>query len=172
MSTSKKLAAGKKKTVRKSTPRPKKQKNIFMRFIALVTGLMVVLAITFFITLPNSNTVRIASVNDLGTFSGVLPCADCPGIETTISFKFSDDSKSSHTYTETDVYQERNVTNTTTGTWQYVSNPRMPKDIIIELIPKGGMGKSYFQVVNATTLQMLDADMNPVPLQNTTLTKE
>lgn len=166
----------KKKVKRKSSPRAHKQKNIFLRFISLLTGLTFVLAISLFIINPNSQNVsRIASTTDLGTFTGVLPCADCEGIKTTITFNLSDDEKAPHTYSETDTYMGRGTIVTTNGTWQYASNPSMPDAVIIELTEEGSVGgKEYYMVVNDNTIEMLSPSMekitdSPLPL---TLTKE
>lgn len=51
-----------------------------------------------------------------GTWRGVIPCADCPGIDYNLSLN------EDNTFEETMVYQERDVTPyTRTGTWQ-ISN--------------------------------------------------
>ena len=80
-----------------------------------------------------------------GTFYGILPCADCPGINYTITFE--NDS----VYSEKLVYQERNVKPLThSGTFSISENG------IIDLTDKpekAGMKK--FKLKN-DTLQMLD----------------
>lgn len=56
---------------------------------------------------------NLSSVNWLGTYTGTLPCADCPGIQTQITL-FADNtykvnwqylSKDTNTYTETGTFQ-------------------------------------------------------------------
>src|SRR5690606_23376286 len=46
-----------------------------------------------------------------GSFSGTIPCADCPGIDLTITLK-GDGS-----YTSRNVYQERDTSFDSSGTW-------------------------------------------------------
>lgn len=167
----------KKKTVkRKSSPKAQKQKNIFLKFIGLFVGLVAILTISLVLTSPNKDAVsRIASTTDLGTFTGVLPCADCEGIRTTITFNLSTDEKSPHTYSETDSYIGRGTIVSTTGTWQYTTSASMPDAVIIELTGEDSVGsKEYYMVVNDDTLEMLSQDKEkitdaPMPL---TLTKE
>ncbi|NEM97324.1 copper resistance protein NlpE N-terminal domain-containing protein [Pontibacter burrus] len=49
----------------------------------------------------------------IGTWRGVIPCADCPGINYNLSLK------NDNTFEETMIYQERDVTPyTRSGTWQ------------------------------------------------------
>ena len=52
-----------------------------------------------------------SSTNFSGTFSGLIPCADCPGIEVTLSF--SPDSS----FIESMVYQERSSSFKDSGQW-------------------------------------------------------
>jgi uncharacterized lipoprotein NlpE involved in copper resistance len=51
----------------------------------------------------NVTKTETASINWVGNYFGTLPCADCPGIETTISLN------KDHTYNMKMVYMERDV---------------------------------------------------------------
>jgi heat shock protein HslJ len=80
------------------------------------------------------------------TFSGIEPCADCPGIRATLAL-------TSATYTLTLHYLERNVADLTyTGPWSYVKSSSR-----IELKSKYG-APQFFEVVNPTTLRALDRE--------------
>lgn len=54
---------------------------------------------------------RLSTKNFSGTFTGVIPCADCPGIKLTVSF--NPDSS----FSEIMIYQERNSSFKDTGQW-------------------------------------------------------
>lgn len=167
----------KKKIKRKITNRkPKQKKNWFMRFIGLFVGLLAVLTITLIINSSSNNSVsKIASTQDLGTFTGTLPCADCEGLKTSITFNLSSDDKSPHSYSETDTYIGKDVINSTSGTWKYVSGSNDPNAVVIELTPSDNPEfKQYYQVVNEDTIELLNQKKQkitdaPIPL---ILTKE
>lgn len=164
--------ARKKTTKRKSAPRVKKQKNIFMRLIGLFVGFAALLTLTLVVISPDKESIsRITSTTDLGTFTGVLPCADCEGIKTTITFNLSDNERSLHTYSETNSYLGRGVIVNTTGTWQYTTSESIPDAVIIELTNKDNVGsKEYYMVVNDDTLEMLSPEMEKIEDAPTPLT--
>lgn len=155
----------KKKVKRKITNRkPQQKKNWLMRIIGMFLGALAVLTLTVVFTSPNNDSFsKIASTQDLGTFTGTLPCADCEGLKTSITFDLAQDEKKSHTYSETDVYIGKNVINTSSGTWEYVFSPTNKDAVIIELIDaKNPENKQYFQVINDTTLEMLDQNKEKI----------
>ncbi|MEO8822701.1 MAG: copper resistance protein NlpE [Ginsengibacter sp.] len=82
-----------------------------------------------------------------GTFFGITPCADCPGIEITIHFK--EDS----TFVENFNYMERNTSFADTGKWS-ISNK-----IITVSFPDH---HSYFLVKSDSIVSILDADKREI----------
>jgi uncharacterized lipoprotein NlpE involved in copper resistance len=87
--------------------------------------------------------------NFSGKFSGVTPCADCPGIETTVVFKHDS------VFTETLNYLERNVSFSDTGKWSV-------GDKIITVTFPGKSIERYFLIKSDSTLSMLDADQKEI----------
>ena len=84
-----------------------------------------------------------------GTFFGVTPCADCPGIETTINF--NRDS----TFIESLKYLERNSSFADTGKWSL-------RDTVITVTLQGGGALRYYLLQNDSTIAVLDADKNRI----------
>lgn len=82
-----------------------------------------------------------------GIFFGITPCADCPGIETTIHFK--EDS----TFVEKLNYMERNTSFADTGKWS-ISNK-----IITVSFPDH---YSYFLVKSDSAVSILDAEKKEI----------
>ena len=82
-----------------------------------------------------------------GKYAGVTPCADCPGIKTTIYFK--DDS----TFIENLEYLDREVSFSDTGTWKVVNK------IITVTFPSH---KSYFKILSDSAIAILDAERHPI----------
>lgn len=82
-----------------------------------------------------------------GTFSGITPCADCPGIEMTVYFK--PDS----TFIENLVYLERNTSFSDTGKWS------ISDKIITVSFPKH---QAYFMKKSDSAVSMLDSDKKEI----------
>ncbi|MGN6530727.1 MAG: copper resistance protein NlpE N-terminal domain-containing protein [Ginsengibacter sp.] len=59
----------------------------------------------------SSTKLNLFEKNFSGTFSGTTPCADCPGIKTTVSFN------PGSTFIEQLEYLERNTSFSDTGKW-------------------------------------------------------
>jgi|UPI0004243DA8 copper homeostasis protein (lipoprotein) len=83
-----------------------------------------------------------------GSFKGTLPCADCPGIDSTIELK-ADGSYATH-----DVYQERDASFDSTGTWTV---EEAGKRIRLDPNSKDEVDRLY-EVVSNDELRMLDGD--------------
>ena len=83
-----------------------------------------------------------------GSFNGTLPCADCPGIDSTIELK-GDGSYAVH-----DVYQERDARFDTTGTWTV---EEAGKRIRLDPNSKDEQDRLY-EVVSNDELRMLDIE--------------
>ena len=83
-----------------------------------------------------------------GTYAGLVPCADCPGIDMSVSF--SPDGK----YTETLVYRERDTTDLSQGTWSVAADG---KRITLDPDSKDEMD-GLMEIVSPTEIRMLDAE--------------
>ncbi len=86
------------------------------------------------------------------TFQALTPCADCPGILTTITLK------ADGAYKLTRVYEGRSGTFEETGKWTYDrSHARL------RLTPNGKGTAEQFHVTFSPQLQTLDSHGNPLP---------
>lgn len=85
-----------------------------------------------------------------GTFSGTTPCADCPGIKTTVSFK------TDFTFIENMEYLERNTSFSDTGKWHMAD-----KIITVTFSSKSSAQRFYF-VKSDSTIAMLDGDKKEI----------
>jgi len=84
-----------------------------------------------------------------GKFYGVTPCADCPGIETTLFF--NPDS----VFIETLKYQERNSSFSDTGRWRISNN-------LVTVSFSNGGNKRFYLVKNDSSIAMLDANKKEI----------
>lgn len=90
--------------------------------------------------------------NFTGTFYGVLPCADCPGIETTLHIGTGGN------YKLTEKYQDRPAgTYISEGRW--ILSQDMKK---IELAGKKRNEYSFYAFKNQNTLEKLDNEGNKI----------
>jgi copper homeostasis protein (lipoprotein) len=98
-----------------------------------------------------------------GTFSGALPCADCPGIDETLELK-PDGS-----FTLTDVYRDRpSGTHSVAGSWNAED-----KDTRVRLDPNSkGEADRVFAISGTDALEALDADGQPLPGPAQRLTRQ
>ncbi|GAA3919961.1 copper resistance protein NlpE [Luteimonas lutimaris] len=87
-----------------------------------------------------------------GSFSGTIPCADCPGIDSTLTL----DADGS--YTTHDVYQERDASFDSSGTWTV---EEAGKRIRLDPNSKDEQDR-LLEVVSNDELRMLDADGNAI----------
>ena len=95
----------------------------------------------------SSRTTKInqPAISPAGAWEGLLPCADCPGIDYTLTLHAGGN------YEETMVYQERSVAPVTAhGAWQ------LDKNNVISLQAANNSGKQYFRFTGSE-LVMLDA---------------
>jgi copper homeostasis protein (lipoprotein) len=105
----------------------------------------------------------------LARYEGTLPCADCSGIQATLTLNGAAASPATEgTFTLAETYQrnvpgEENRTIVTTGHWTV----RHGRDgdstaVIYELIPDPPGRSRYFQRTNESDLRLLDAEMAPI----------
>jgi len=87
-----------------------------------------------------------------GTWSGTLPCADCPGIDETLVL--SEDGG----FVLTDTYRERpDGTNTVRGHWSLETDDKR-----IRLSPEGEGAVDRFYGIDGDGLRMLDTEGQPI----------
>lgn len=109
----------------------------------------------------------IESRNLTGIYKGLMPCADCTGIDETLILA---GTKSDHgTFIMEDIYQGKNV-----EPFQSQGNWEMAKDNIIKIIPSGkNVQALYFEILLNGDLQMLDTNMQKIDSPyNQILTKQ
>jgi copper homeostasis protein (lipoprotein) len=87
-----------------------------------------------------------------GTYAGMLPCADCPGIDTSIVFAADGG------YVETMSYRERDTTNTSRGHWTLDADGKRVKLHADE----ANASDAWMEIVSPGEIRMLDADGNPI----------
>ena len=92
----------------------------------------------------NSTQEKSLSKTFSGKYSGVTPCADCPGIETTVAF--NPDS----VFIELLNYLERNVSFSDTGKWSI-------SDKLITVTFPCKSSERFFLIKSDSTLTMVDA---------------
>ena len=91
-----------------------------------------------------------SAINFSGTFSGLIPCADCPGIELTVSF--NPDSS----FSELMIYQERNSSFKDSGQWIKDGKILKVKYSNDHATPR------YFLIKSDSTVAWLDADKKEI----------
>jgi copper homeostasis protein (lipoprotein) len=100
------------------------------------------------------NAAGFSSKAFAGTFSGSLPCADCPGIDETLELK-PDGS-----FTLTDVYRDKpSGTHSIAGSWNSED-----KDTRVRLDPNSkGEADRVFAIAGKDALEALGSDGKPLP---------
>ncbi|MBU1293046.1 copper resistance protein NlpE [Patescibacteria group bacterium] len=97
-------------------------------------------------------------------YEGVLPCADCPGIQTRLTLTNAITGASGGTYELSLTYLERDVEPVVSqGEWEYeLGNLETP---IIVLDPNQPEISQRYLLVDETTLRLLDRDGNEIETQ-------
>lgn len=102
-------------------------------------------------------------------FQGILPCADCSGLNTSLTLN------PDNTYSLSEIYQGKNDDEPfiTTGTWQNeTGTPQNPNQEVLALTTSNG-NVSYYAWTNEFTLTSLDQDKNPIDAPfNLSLTRQ
>lgn len=119
-----------------------------------------------------SRTVRVRVVTPTphsleDRYSGLLPCADCSGIQTDISLWRDTTEADYGTFTEKEVYIDRNddpvITN---GQWSLLhGNSTDPDAIIFQLNPEESSESMYFLKVDDKNIKQLDVDKEEINSQ-------
>jgi|SRR5450432_629138 hypothetical protein len=104
---------------------------------------------------PNDGSTEL-----VGKYRGVLPCADCSGIETEVSlFAKSSTDPFNARYAIKRTYQGRATTWTEIGSWSIVrGTPDDSNATVYELKPKDGGQASYFLQVSDNEILQLDSE--------------
>jgi copper homeostasis protein (lipoprotein) len=98
----------------------------------------------------------------LATYHGVLPCADCPGIDTTVKFFGADANATTGLYFIHHAYQERKSSYNETGSWTLEKGtPDDASASVYVLKPKTGSGITNFLQVGNDEIKQLDNDRKP-----------
>ena len=88
-----------------------------------------------------------------GTYAGILPCADCPGIDTSIAFTPEGG------YTMSEIYQDSEGSSFTgKGTWTVREDG---KTLLLDPEDKEEYDH-WYEVVSPTELRMLDREGKPI----------
>ena len=104
-----------------------------------------------------------------GTYTGTTPCADCPGINTTLTLQENSYGNPT-TYSLKLDYEERYTTSTEKGVWTVSTWKNKP---LITLVPQDSTQITYYEVLSSNQIRQLDGDRNPIPESMPfTLTKE
>lgn len=168
--------ASKKKTVVKKKPH-------YILFLIIVVAVLFALGIYFGrnITLPAPLTLaptplapeQISSEKPIfkDTYKGVLPCADCSGLETELIFYRDQEYQSFGAFELRELYEGKSTDPLVTkGKWTlFHENDKN----IYELSPVDGGDPSYYLQVNANEIKVLDANKNEIEAPfNETLKKQ
>lgn len=97
--------------------------------------------------------IRTGNKQAPSAYEGILPCADCPGLDTTITF-YPD-----QTYTMKLIYQERNDNKPffEKGTWKMTTGMKdSPNATIYQITPTKSTSSQYYLVLDKTHIQQLD----------------
>jgi copper homeostasis protein (lipoprotein) len=99
----------------------------------------------------------------IASYHGVLPCADCPGIDTTVElFAAADGGEGHGRYLIKHVYQERKSSYSETGTWTLKKGtPDNASASVYVFKPKTGTGVTNFLRVGDDEIKQLDNDRKP-----------
>lgn len=122
-----------------------------------IVAIFFILLVLFYNTAYNSTVV----------YKGITPCADCPGIEETITLY------NNKTYSDKNVYLEKSTSYTDKGTWNTIQGTKSnPTAKVFQLIREDGKSKSFF-ILKGNQITPLDVNLNELPPPyNSPLTKQ
>lgn len=150
---------------------PKKSLQLPLIILVPVIVTSLILGLKAFISKPTIPTpIHINSPkpikNITGIYKGELPCADCPGIEETLTLAGTEPEKG--TYIMENVYKEKSTAPfRSQGTWEKIS------DSTIKLTDSKNPEPNYFQITTGSDLIMLNSKMQKIDSPfNQTLTHQ
>jgi copper homeostasis protein (lipoprotein) len=127
----------------------------------------------------SNNQVQLSDNNSVTVYEGMLPCADCNGIKTTLTL-FQNKSKNQYTYSLHEVYLNQNNDKTfdSYGKWIALKGTQEdPKAIVYQLSiqnedPEDADVINYL-VVNKNEIKLIDDELNAYESKaNYTLTRK
>ena len=153
---------------------PRKTSNQQSKLLPMIIAVVILFLALFFYKKVQAPATTPAPAVTSTTYSGLFPCADCPGIETVLTL--TTHTANSGTYVMSETYQERNDGKPfiTKGTWSLTTGTKSdPKATVYELsTPTKGV-VNYFRKVDATHIRQLTNDKEEIPSSlNFTLTEE
>ncbi len=111
----------------------------------------------------------------LGKFTGVLPCADCEGIRTSLTLNVDSKNMAPRTFELTEVYQGKSeMPMVRTGNWLLLKGTKKdPEAVIYELTPDDTSEAVYYLKINEKVVQLLDKNQAEIKSKlNYSLVKE
>lgn len=127
---------------------------IILIAVVLVIGLVIIQRSPYKNNMPSANP-KIEAI-----YAGTIPCADCPGIDETITF-YSD-----KTYSDTNVYQERDTSYINKGTWTL-------DETTYQLTNTESDNSSYYQIQGDKIVPLDPDTKKPIPSPlNLSLTRQ
>jgi len=113
----------------------------------------------------NGNGTEVAIEPLVLTFEGVLPCADCPGIKTTLVLTRKAAGWAEGTYRLTETYIERGSPIVTTGDWTTLRGSAMDDDdTVYELNPdEADRARHFLRLGDDAELRVLTKDLKRGP---------
>lgn len=98
-------------------------------------------------------------------FTGVLPCADCPGIRTELTLTRKAPGWAEGTYSLSETYLERGGPRVTTGEWTTLRGDADDEDATVyELEPdRPEHARHFLRLGDDAALKALDRDLKPWP---------
>ena len=159
-------------------------KNQIILGIGLVI-IAVLVYVLFFVKPPSKPQTSSAPIavptrmnegtTNLGTFKGTLPCADCSGLETVITFTKKDTNSAEGAYSMTETYTGKSVKPIETkGDWTTIRGTKKDANATVyQLNPEKPDESEYYLKVDGTHIKMLDKQENEIKSpMNFTLTKQ
>ncbi len=172
-----KNSSAKKKVISKQNNNNFLKRELNKNFKILIVVLVIIFGFLIFllahktIFAPTKN----ANSNIVGIYTGKFPCADCEGIQTTLTLYQNPNTLKPTTYSLELVYLGRNVKPfDEVGNWTYTNGMKNnPNALIYQLNPNNSNQTEYYLKVNNTELKMLDSNKNEIPSNlNFTLMKK
>ena len=93
-----------------------------------------------------------SSLDWAGAYEGVLPCADCPGIDTHLAIN------ADGTFTLEETYRDRGAGHKSTGTWTIEEDG---KRLLLDPDTKDAADR-HFEIVSKDEVRMLDTEGKPI----------
>src|SRR5579872_1958374 len=118
----------------------KRHQSYVLHVLLVILAVLVVFIIAFY-----------AQYNSVKIYAGTLPCADCSGIQTTLSLK------GNHAYSLKLVYIGRNTSFTEIGSWQQEEKNNMQVYVL-----QNENQTSYYERIDPNTLRLLTNNAQPI----------